>query len=176
MQSLCYPQEVVRISTSPPKKPCFRHNFWTETLISPIFTTCTPPCHTWLESYGSQHQFGTKLLRFEGSYAYRPSEFWWHGGTDTCHWSESLSYIPLQSFPRADHDQMTWRCENWGWILHYCSPCVARWKHWKCNRRNYMFSPERNSEDAHDQLTWSSWLEERCESEYWVESDNAVPA
>ena len=84
--------------------------------------------------------------------------------------------IPLQIFPRADHDQMTWRCENWGWILHYCSPCVARWKHWKCNRRNYMFSQERNSEDAHDQLTWSSWLEERCESEYWVESDNAVPA
>ena len=24
------------------------------------------------------------------------------------------TYIPLQSFPRADHDQMTWRCENWG--------------------------------------------------------------
>ena len=31
------------------KKPCFRHNFWTETLISPIFTTSTPPLaiHGW---------------------------------------------------------------------------------------------------------------------------------
>ena len=73
------------------KKPCFRHNFWTETLISPIFTTSTPPCHTCLESYGSHGQFGTNLSRFEGSY--RPSEFWWHGGTEPCHWSESLSYI-----------------------------------------------------------------------------------
>ena len=25
------------------KKPCFRHNFWTKTFISPIFTTYTPP-------------------------------------------------------------------------------------------------------------------------------------
>ena len=32
-----------------------------------------PPCHTWLESYGSQLQFGTKLSRFEASY--KPSEF-----------------------------------------------------------------------------------------------------
>ena len=48
-------------------------------------------CHTRLESYGSQLQFGTKLSRFEGSY--QPSEFWWYGGTETCHWSESLSYL-----------------------------------------------------------------------------------
>ena len=63
------------------KKPCFRHNFWTETLISPIFTTSTPPCHTWLESYGSHLQFGTELPRFEGSY--QPSEFLWHVGTES---------------------------------------------------------------------------------------------
>ena len=31
------------------KKPCFRHNFWTKTFISPIFTTYTPPLaiHGW---------------------------------------------------------------------------------------------------------------------------------
>ena len=67
------------------KKHDFRPNSWTETLILPIFTTSTPPCHTWLESYGSQLQFGTKLSRFEGSF--QPSEFWWHVGTETCHWS-----------------------------------------------------------------------------------------
>ena len=29
--------------------PCFRHNFWTKTFISPIFTTYTPPLaiHGW---------------------------------------------------------------------------------------------------------------------------------
>ena len=36
-------------------------------------------------------RFGTKLSRFEGSY--QPSEIWWNGGTETCHWSVTLSYI-----------------------------------------------------------------------------------
>ena len=35
-----------------------------------------------LESYES---------RFKGSY--QPSEFLWHNGTETCHWSETLSYV-----------------------------------------------------------------------------------
>ena len=63
-------------------KPWF-HQFWPQIL--------PPPCHTWLESYGSHLQFGTELSRFEGSY--KPSEFLGHVGIERRHWSETLSYI-----------------------------------------------------------------------------------
>ena len=48
----------------------------------------------------SHLQFGTELSRFEGSY--KPSEFLWHGGTETCHWSVTLSYSLLFS-KKASH-------------------------------------------------------------------------
>ena len=79
------------------KKPCFRHNFWTETLISPIFTTSTPPLaiHGWkamdltvnlapsyrdLKDPTSRQNFYDMLEQ----------------KVETCHWSETLSYLQYE--------------------------------------------------------------------------------